>query len=153
MFTGMSGADARNAVAGDEGDLGDGPGDRAAGVRSALAGTRFADVRWVATTGSTNADVLTLARDGAPEGVVVVADHQSAGRGLHARRGVWRSGGSPLVSVLLGSPSGVASAVTMATAVAMAEAVGAVAGVEVGLMWPNDLVVGDRKLAGILAEA
>src|SRR5690606_30963034 len=153
MFTGMSGADARNAVSGDEGDVGHGPGDRAAGVRSALAGRRFADVRWVTTTGSTNADVLALARDGAPEGVVVVADHQSAGRGRRTRRWGAPPGGSLLVSVLLRPPAGVASAVTMAAAVAMADAVEAVAGVKVGLKWPNDLVVGDRKLAGILAEA
>ena len=54
------------------------PGTRA---RAQLAGGRFADVRWVAETDSTNADALDLARDGAPEGIVVVADHQTAGRG------------------------------------------------------------------------
>ena len=72
MFTGMPGDGARNL------------GDRA---RAALAGSRFADVRWVASTGSTNADVLALARDGAAEGVVVVADHQTAGRGRYDRAG------------------------------------------------------------------
>ena len=58
------------------------PGGRA---RSALAtgpGRRFADVRWTAETGSTNADAMELARQGEPEGIVVVADHQTAGRGL-----------------------------------------------------------------------
>ncbi len=138
MFTGMPEGRARSE------------GDRA---REALAGGRFADVRWVATTGSTNSDALTLARDGAPEGIVVVADHQTAGRGRRARSWVAPPGASLLLSVLLRPPSAVAGAATMATGVALAEAVHATAGVDAGLKWPNDLVVGDRKLAGILAEA
>jgi BirA family biotin operon repressor/biotin-[acetyl-CoA-carboxylase] ligase len=140
MFTGMSGSRAS-----------DGP--NAPGVLAALGGTRFADVRWVASTGSTNADALDLARDGAPEGIVVVADHQTAGRGRRSRTWVAPPGASLLVSVLLRPPAGVAGAVTMAVAVSMADAVAALAGVEPGLKWPNDLVVDDRKLAGILAEA
>jgi BirA family transcriptional regulator, biotin operon repressor / biotin---[acetyl-CoA-carboxylase] ligase len=142
MFTGMPGDGARN------------PGDQA---RAALAGSRFADVRWVASTGSTNADALALARDGAREGVVLVADHQTAGRGRYDRAWVAPPGGSLLVSVLLRPPSPVASSATMATAVAMADAVRDVTGVSPGLKWPNDLVMagegGERKLAGILAEA
>jgi BirA family biotin operon repressor/biotin-[acetyl-CoA-carboxylase] ligase len=126
-------------------------------VAAAVAGTRFTDVRWAATTGSTNADAMALARDGAPEGVVVVADHQSAGRGRRDRSWLAPPGGSLLVSVLLRPPSAVAGAVTMAAGLAMAEAVDEVAGVSAGLKWPNDLVVatpdGERKLAGILAEA
>jgi BirA family biotin operon repressor/biotin-[acetyl-CoA-carboxylase] ligase len=126
-------------------------------ARSALVGTRFADVRWAAETGSTNADALALAREGAPEGVVVVADHQTAGRGRRDRRWVAPPGGSLLVSVLLRPRSAVAGAVAMAAGVAMVDAVDEVAGVRAGLKWPNDLVVdtpeGDRKLAGLLAEA
>ena len=126
-------------------------------VRAVLAATRFADIRWVSTTGSTNADVLALARDGAPEGVVVVADHQSAGRGRRDRRWVAPPGASLLVSVLLRPPSRVAGGVTLAAGVALAEAVEQVAGVQAGLKWPNDLVASsgdqERKLAGILAEA
>jgi BirA family transcriptional regulator, biotin operon repressor / biotin---[acetyl-CoA-carboxylase] ligase len=142
MFTVMPGDGARNH------------GDRA---RAALAGSHFADVRWVASTGSTNADVMALARDGAAEGVVVVADHQTTGRGRRDRTWLAPPGGSLLLSVLLRPPSRVASATTMATAVALAEAVEEVAGISPGLKWPNDLVVagedGERKLAGILAEA
>jgi BirA family biotin operon repressor/biotin-[acetyl-CoA-carboxylase] ligase len=126
-------------------------------ARALLAGTRFADVRWVSSTGSTNADVLALARDGAPEGIVVVADHQTAGRGRRDRRWVAPPGASLLLSVLLRPPSRVAGLVTLAAGVALAEAVEQVAGVRAGLKWPNDLVavVGgeERKLAGILAEA
>jgi BirA family transcriptional regulator, biotin operon repressor / biotin---[acetyl-CoA-carboxylase] ligase len=142
MFTGMPRGGARQA------------GERA---RAALAGGRLADVRWVDETGSTNADALALARAGAPEGVVVVADHQTAGRGRRDRAWAAPPGGSLLVSVLLRPRAPVAGAVTMAASVAMAAAVDEVAGVAVGVKWPNDLVVataaGDRKLAGILAEA
>jgi BirA family biotin operon repressor/biotin-[acetyl-CoA-carboxylase] ligase len=131
--------------------------DARAAARAALAGTRFADVRWVAETGSTNADALGLARDGAPEGIVVVADHQSAGRGRRDRHWVAPPDGSLLVSVLLRPRAPLAGAVTMAASVAMVDAVGEVAGVRARLKWPNDLVVGtpegDRKLAGLLAEA
>jgi BirA family biotin operon repressor/biotin-[acetyl-CoA-carboxylase] ligase len=48
---------------------------------AAVPGTRFTDVRRVGETGSTNRDLLKLASEGAPEGVVLMADHQTAGRG------------------------------------------------------------------------
>jgi BirA family transcriptional regulator, biotin operon repressor / biotin---[acetyl-CoA-carboxylase] ligase len=122
---------------------------------SELSGTRFTDVRRLASTGSTNSDLLALARDGAPEGVVLVADHQTAGRGRLDR--VWEApaGASLLVSVLLRPdlPLQQAYRVTMATALAASEACEEVAGFRPLLKWPNDLVVDDRKLAGILAES
>lgn len=135
------------------------PGGRA---RSALAGgpgVRFADVRWVGETGSTNADAMALARTGEPEGVVLVADHQTAGRGRAGRTWTAPAEASLLLTVLLRPPSGVMDLTTMAMAVATAEALEAVAGFPPRLKWPNDLVwpgdgtSADRKLAGILAEA
>jgi BirA family transcriptional regulator, biotin operon repressor / biotin---[acetyl-CoA-carboxylase] ligase len=100
---------------------------------------------------------MDLARDGAAEGIVLVADHQSAGRGRLGRTWQAPPGSSLLVSVLLRPPASAADAVTMVAALSMAEAAGAVAGVDARLKWPNDLVVAvggtDRKLAGILAEA
>ncbi|MEY2570294.1 MAG: BirA family transcriptional regulator [Acidimicrobiaceae bacterium] len=128
-------------------------------AKRALAGTRFADLRWVAETGSTNADLLAAARDGAAEGVVLVADHQTAGRGRQGRTWEAPEGASLLVSILLRPAAEHASAVTMAVAVAAAEAVELVAGFLPKLKWPNDLVwpgdgtADDRKLAGVLAEA
>lgn len=130
-----------------------------AGARRALAGTRFADVRWVDETGSTNADVLALARDGEPEGIVCVADHQTEGRGRHGRAWAAPAESSLLCTVLLRPPGSVSSSVTMAAAVSMADAVEEVAGFAPRLKWPNDLVWpgdgsgDDRKLCGILAEA
>jgi BirA family transcriptional regulator, biotin operon repressor / biotin---[acetyl-CoA-carboxylase] ligase len=154
MFTGMPEGGARFDHAEDAAEGAARAGERAC---AALAGSRFADVRWVATTGSTNADAMALARLGEREGIVVVADHQSAGRGRRDRTWVAPPGGSLLVSVLLRPPARLAGAVTMAAGVAMAGAVEQVAGVVAGLKWPNDLVVetddGERKLAGILAEA
>src|SRR3954470_24844013 len=96
------------------------PGDPA---RRALEGTRFADVRWVAETGSTNADALALAREGAAEGIVLVADHQTAGRGRQGRSWVAPPGASLLTTVLLRPPAGVAGSTTMAVGLAAAEAV------------------------------
>jgi BirA family biotin operon repressor/biotin-[acetyl-CoA-carboxylase] ligase len=127
-------------------------------ARSELADTRFADVRWVSETGSTNADALALARDGEPEGIVLVADHQTAGRGRLGRTWQAPPGGSLLCTILLRPAASHASATTMAVAVAAAEAVEELTGASPGLKWPNDLVwpgdgTGtDRKLAGILAE-
>ncbi|MGH9085260.1 MAG: biotin--[acetyl-CoA-carboxylase] ligase [Acidimicrobiales bacterium] len=132
------------------------PGGRA---RSALAGSRFADVRWVTETGSTNADALALARDGEREGVVLVADHQTAGRGRAGRTWIAPPGASLLLSVLLRPPERVAGLTSMAMGLAAAEALEQVTGVVARLKWPNDLVwpgdgsAEDRKLAGILAEA
>ncbi len=118
---------------------------------------RFADIRRVASTGSTNADVMELARQGEPEGIVVVADVQTAGRGRAGRTWTAPPGASLLCTVLLRPPASVAGLVTFALSVAAAEACEAVAGVAPGLKWPNDLVVedehGTRKLAGLLAEA
>jgi BirA family biotin operon repressor/biotin-[acetyl-CoA-carboxylase] ligase len=122
-------------------------------VRGAVAGTRFADVRWVAETGSTNADLLALAADGAGEGVVLGADHQTAGRGRRGRTWEAPPDAAVLVSVLVRPPAPAVDLVTPAVAVAAASAVESVVGVAPGVKWPNDLVVGGRKLAGILAEA
>src|SRR5699024_5106264 len=128
-------------------------------ARNALRTSRFADVRWVESTGSTNADVLDLARAGEPEGIVLVADHQEAGRGRRGRSWQAPPGRSLMTSVLLRPPAAVAGLVTMAVAVAASEAVEEHSGVTARLKWPNDLVwpgdgtAFDRKLAGILAEA
>ncbi len=126
--------------------------------RGGLPG-RFADVRRVAETGSTNTDLLTLARTGAPEGVVLVTDHQTAGRGRLGR--VWEAppGSSLLVSVLCRPvlPLARVHLVTVAAGLAAADALEEVAGFRPSLKWPNDLVVetpaGTRKLAGLLAES
>jgi BirA family biotin operon repressor/biotin-[acetyl-CoA-carboxylase] ligase len=103
--------------------------------------------------------MLVLAREGAPEGIVLVADHQTAGRGRAGRTWVAPAGASLLLSVLVRPPSALVSRTTMAMGLAAADAVEAVARFRPRLKWPNDLVwpgdgsSPDRKLAGILAEA
>jgi BirA family transcriptional regulator, biotin operon repressor / biotin---[acetyl-CoA-carboxylase] ligase len=135
------------------------PGRRA---RTALAtgpGSRFADVRWVTETGSTNVDAMELARQGEHEGIVLVADHQTAGRGRAGRTWTAPPGAGLLLSVLLRPPAAVVDLCTMCLAVAATEAVEHVAGFTPRVKWPNDIVwpgdgsAPDRKLAGILAEA
>jgi len=124
------------------------------GARSALATTRFTDVRWFGEIDSTNRYVLDEARRGAPAGLVAVADHQTAGRGRLGRTWVAPPASSLLVSVLLRPdlPPGHLHLVSAAVALSTADACTLRARVEPELKWPNDLLVGGRKLAGILAE-
>ena len=112
----------------------------------------------MAATGSTNADAVALARDGAPEGVVLVADHQTAGRGRLGRSWEAPPGASLLTTVLLRPRAADADLVLPAVATAMAAAVATCTDVDARIKWPNDLTVPnadgtDRKLAGVLAEA
>ncbi|MET0921273.1 MAG: biotin--[acetyl-CoA-carboxylase] ligase [Acidimicrobiia bacterium] len=110
------------------------------------------EVERLAEVDSTNRYVLDQAKQGAAAGLVVVAEHQTAGRGRLDRAWQAPPGSSLLVSVLLDARAGGPHAAVVAVAVALSEAVRAVTGLAVGLKWPNDLVVRDRKLAGILAE-
>lgn len=110
---------------------------------------RFADVRWYEEVDSTNRVAGDLARAGAPDGIVVLADHQTAGRGRRGRTWESRPGGALLVSVILRPAPAL---VTLGAGVAAAEACEAVAGVSVGLKWPNDLLLDGAKLGGILTE-
>ena len=125
------------------------------GARRLLAGTRFGDVRWHDEVDSTNRLLLELARDGAAEGIVVGAEHQRAGRGRLDRTWEAPPGTSLLLSVLT-RPVALAPEhvhmVTMAMAIGASDAVAEVAGFRPQLKWPNDLMVDDRKLGGILAE-
>ena len=124
-------------------------------TRPEASPTAFGEVRWLSEIDSTNRYLIDEARAGAETGLVVVADHQTAGRGRLGRTWVAPTGASLLVSVLLRptvSPER-RHVLVMAAGLAMAEAVEAETGVVAGLKWPNDLLVGDRKLAGILAEA
>jgi BirA family biotin operon repressor/biotin-[acetyl-CoA-carboxylase] ligase len=112
-------------------------------------------VEHVDATGSTNADVLAEARAGAAAGLVRVAAFQSAGRGRMGRVWVAAPGDCLLVSILL-RPEERASELhrlTQAVALAAADACALVGGFRPDLKWPNDLLVNERKLAGILAES
>jgi BirA family biotin operon repressor/biotin-[acetyl-CoA-carboxylase] ligase len=128
-----------------------------------LAGSRFAQVAQLAETTSTNSVLAGNAEAGAPEGMVLVADYQSAGRGRFDRRWESPQGKSLLFSVLMRPspeelPLSRRHLAVAAVSLALVEAARQVANVEVQLKWPNDLVVaggaaGDEKVAGLLAEA
>jgi BirA family biotin operon repressor/biotin-[acetyl-CoA-carboxylase] ligase len=112
-------------------------------------------VRCYTSVTSTMDLAIAAARAGAAEGFVVVADHQTAGRGRRGR--TWSSppGGGLYLSCVLRPESGKsawASLITLAAGVAVRGALEKATGLTADLKWPNDLVVGPRKLAGILAE-
>src|SRR4051794_26536060 len=124
-------------------------------LRSALLG----DPLWSAievrsTTTSTNADVAAAARQGAPEGLVVIAEEQQAGRGRLGRTWEAPPRAGVLMSVLLrpAVPLDVLSLLPLLTGTAVVESTRAVSKVHTTLKWPNDVLVSGRKLGGILAE-
>lgn len=110
------------------------------------------------TIGSTNDVVSELAADGAQEGVLVIADAQTAGRGRRGRTWFSPPGAGLYVSVLLApglaatDPVRATSLLTLAAGVALAEGIERATGLSAEIKWPNDLRIGTRKLAGILAE-
>ena len=133
------------------------PLDAAALRRAALRpGGLWRDVEVAARTGSTNADLLARALRGEPEGVVLAAEEQSAGRGRMGRSWVSPPRAALTFSMLV-RPAAVPPArrgwLPLLTGVAVAEAVTSVTGVRAKLKWPNDVLAGPAKLGGILAEA
>jgi len=110
------------------------------------------DVHYVERTASTNSDLLARARQGAAPGTVVRAGHQTAGRGRLGRTWQAPPGSSLLASILLEAEP-VPFVVVARVALAAGDACRDLAGVHPDLKWPNDLLIGGRKLAGILAEA
>lgn len=120
---------------------------RAAGVTS--------PVHFFGVTGSTNEDLFRFAEQGAPEWAVVVAARQLTGRGRLGRTWTATPNTSLLISTLLRPTFGPAYAplLSLLAGVSAVEAIRRACGVTAVCKWPNDLVVGDRKLGGILTEA
>jgi BirA family transcriptional regulator, biotin operon repressor / biotin---[acetyl-CoA-carboxylase] ligase len=103
---------------------------------------------------STQTIAFTLAAEGAPDGTVVIADSQTAGRGRRGHAWLDEPGASLLASIVMRprlEPARLPG-LSLAAAVAVAEALTRTAGVTPRLKWPNDVLVGGRKLAGILLE-
>jgi BirA family biotin operon repressor/biotin-[acetyl-CoA-carboxylase] ligase len=109
----------------------------------------------VAEIGSTNADLADLARAGAESGSVLIADYQAAGRGRQGRVWTAPSGSGIAMSVLL-RPEGVPASrwtwLPLIAGLAVAEGLRRASGVPAVLKWPNDVLVGERKICGVLAE-
>jgi BirA family transcriptional regulator, biotin operon repressor / biotin---[acetyl-CoA-carboxylase] ligase len=103
-------------------------------------------------TDSTNARARELAESGAPGGMVVTAESQSAGRGRQGRTWFAPPGGALLYSALL-RPLGQRPLLPLAVPVAVCAAAESLADVSCAVKWPNDVWVAERKLAGVLIES
>lgn len=122
-----------------------------AGLDAVLIGRRL---DFLKQTPSTNADAFRAAEEGAPEGTVVVADAQSGGKGRRGR--IWSSppGVNLYCSVVL-RPKIMpheAPQLTFLSAVAVARAIECSAGLTPEIKWPNDVLIGGKKVAGLLNE-
>lgn len=106
---------------------------------------------YLPVVGSTNTHAAGLARQGAPDGTLVITDEQPEGRGRIGR--TWRSlpRGQVLLSLVL-RPRFAPHLLVMVGALAVIDAVEAAAGTRAAIKWPNDVLVGGRKVSGILIE-
>ena len=110
----------------------------------------------VSNTGSTNADLLSRAQSGVEvAGSVLLAEFQSAGRGRHGRN--WATPTRAQIAMSVGiDVTGIAAEkwgwLPLLTGVALVDSIAQICGVNVGLKWPNDVLAGTDKLAGVLAE-
>ena len=125
-------------------------------VLDALRGTRLERVRWVAETGSTNDDLSDLARNGAPE-QVLITDLQTSGKGRRGRVWTAPSESGLLMSVLVRGVSPADGFWSVgAVALAASEAIGSRTVSACTLKWPNDVMLGpatdQKKVAGVLAQ-
>jgi BirA family biotin operon repressor/biotin-[acetyl-CoA-carboxylase] ligase len=116
----------------------------------------FNHIQYFADVDSTNDLALSLAAHGAPQGTVVLADAQRAGRGRQGRAWFSPPGAGLYLSVVIRPAlSSVLSLVTIAAGVAVVRGLSAATGLSLELKWPNDVVIGRpwRKIAGILSES
>jgi BirA family biotin operon repressor/biotin-[acetyl-CoA-carboxylase] ligase len=119
-------------------------------------GTRFAgrEVVYRPEVGSTNDEARRLAREGAPEGTLVITDYQSSGRGRLERDWVAPRGSSLLMSLVFRpalAPYQL-QRLTMSCGLAAVDAIEGQTGRRAGLKWPNDIVIAGAKAGGILTE-
>ncbi len=105
-------------------------------------------------TGSTNDDALAAARAGAESGSVFLADHQTQGRGRRGKTWLAEPGHGLLFSIVLRPEGGssLVSALTLAVGLGVRAALAEYMPAPLGVKWPNDVLAGRRKLAGILCE-
>ncbi|WP_414689615.1 biotin--[acetyl-CoA-carboxylase] ligase [Nocardia sp.] len=121
----------------------------------ASAGLSFSRVDVVESTGSTNADLIARSREPGADGSVLLAEAQESGRGRHAR--AWSSPPRAQIALsmlvrLPGIDPAVLGWLPLLTGIAVVDALRATARVPADLKWPNDVLIGGRKVAGILAE-
>jgi BirA family transcriptional regulator, biotin operon repressor / biotin---[acetyl-CoA-carboxylase] ligase len=120
-------------------------------IASELAGTAFSQIRYAEATASTNADASALLGDEGSAGLTIVAEYQTSGAGRKGRSWLAEPGTSLLFTTIVPGtlPAHDLWIVPFWTALAIRRALGA-CGIDVDLHWPNDLLLADAKLAGIL---
>lgn len=122
------------------------------GLETKVLGKR--DIAYFTETDSTNTRAKDLAVRGAPEGALVLSEKQTKGRGREERNWFSPSRDGIYLSLVLrpAIPPGEAPRITLLTAVAVAEALLSLTSLKIAIKWPNDILVGGKKLAGILTE-
>lgn len=122
--------------------------------RRSTARVMGAEIHHFLSVDSTNSVARALAREGAPEGTLVVAEEQTGGRGRLGRGWFSPRGLGNWSSLILrpGVPALRGPGITFAAGVATAEAIEAVTGLAPGLKWPNDILLNGKKVVGILTE-
>ena len=120
-------------------------------VRTRLPGRR---IEWRERCETTMAEAASLARAGCPSGTAAGAEEQTGGRGRYRRRWESAPGAGLYVSIVLrpALPETDTPAVSLALGLAAAEAIARTSGAVCDLRWPNDVLIGDRKCAGVLVE-
>jgi BirA family transcriptional regulator, biotin operon repressor / biotin---[acetyl-CoA-carboxylase] ligase len=123
-------------------------------VEKALAGTPFASIRYVEETESTNADAAEVMADSAAAGRTIVAEYQSRGAGRKGRTWQAAAGSGLLFSTILPHPiaTELLWIVPFWTALCVRAALRQ-CGIATALQWPNDVLLGDRKVAGVLCQS
>ncbi len=125
-------------------------------ISSLLEGTAMAfDITLLEEVDSSNTYLRQMARKGVPQGSVVIAKRQTAGRGRFKRSFYSPAGSGIYMSLLLrpNLPPQDCTTITVAAAVCVARAIHRVCGIKVDFKWVNDLMLCDKKLCGILTEA
>ncbi len=122
-------------------------------IETALRGRFGRPLEFHESIDSTNGRALEWVGEGAPDGALVVADHQTAGRGRWGRSWLSKPGSGLLFSIVLRRDVVAPGRLTSALGVGVARGIEDVTGLEATLKWPDDVQLGARKVAGILVEA
>ena len=108
---------------------------------------------YYSSVGSTQDIARREAEAGAPEGTLVLADEQTAGRGRLGRSWASPAGQNLYLTLVLRPPMHALKRLTMVAPLAVARAVAETTGLQAGIKWPNDVWIGRRKLSGVLLES
>lgn len=123
-------------------------------LRKALAGLPLGGIRYLASTGSTNDIALAWAAEGAPDLSIVIADEQTSGRGRMGRKWFTTPASALAFSLILRPQATERENISIFAGLGALALVDALKnyGVSAQIKWPNDVLVGRRKMAGILVE-